>query len=1191
MACPLNVVVTGITGDCSSTNSGSFGISIDGTAPGYTIQWISPAYGTIPLGPGVTGYTISSLSAGTYTFNVVDSCPSGNTYALMNVYISSGCCVSITDVTNTSCGFNNGAITASTPNVYFGTTFYLYETSSGLITQGGSLINDFFFSSLSAGTYYVVADDGGGCTGKSESCIIKPSSPLDFGLYQVNNSACAVSLGSLYVTGLTGTPPFTYSWTPNGETTSFITGLSDGSYSVTVTDGLGCVTSKGTIIGSVPALNSILLTDVEPTCFTADGEATVYISGGTAPYHLQATNGEVVITFANSYTFTGLSSGYFSVTVTDAGLCQSTSNTTLLTPSAISLVTVNTVNSTCNNNGGELLVSIFGGAAPYTYTLTDSMMNSTSFVQPTQNGGATFNGLSSGIYLLTITDSLGICTYSQYYVINNTVLYDLSILTTGTTCGNDDGSVTLSITTGGTGPYTYQINGQSIVTNSLSYTFTNLPSGNYTASVTDTNLCQQISAFTINSSNVVNFILNGTNPIAGDGIIQTFITSGEPPFTLNWSPNVGGQTGLTVTNLSAGTYTLTVTDASGCTQSRTIILAGYNLYSSFEVFNICDDNLVNSGQVLKKGLKQMLNEGFFDLTSGDTNCILNSAAFEAIVTVDGVEQTIGFYISSGLNDFPSDSLFYSTVESLILTYPNIESVLINPVNGDIKISTFCNPPITIMDATVTVDVKIYYDISCVECAPPVKAPFVFTIDTTEISVGSTGPDKFQIPTDVGGTYDFEVDWGDGEVDVINTWNDPKTEHTYTATGVYDVTIKGQLSGWTFNNTGDRDKMLSIQQWGILEPGNVSGHFYGCSNLVLSGVTDFINLSTTNTLEETFRNCTSLTTINNVEFWDTSTVTSFVNTFNGTLFNQDIGNWSTSNITDMSSMFASNTTFNQDISGWDVSNVTTMNSMFFFATSFNQNIGGWDVSSVTDMNSMFLGASSFNQNIGSWNVSNVTNMQLMFANTTSFNQDIGGWDVSSVTGMNGMFFGASLFDQNIGVWDVSNVTTMNSMFFGASSFNQNIGSWNVSNVTDMGGMFFNATSFNQNIGTWNVSGITTMVGMFSNATSFNQNVGGWDVSNVTTMGGMFSNATSFNQNIGSWDVSNVFDMSNMLDLCGMNQTNYENLLIGWNSLPSLQPNVTLGASGRQYQIGSAADTARSNIIASYTWTFVGDIAVP
>jgi hypothetical protein len=148
MACNLFVTLTGYTGDCSNTNSGAFGLTIDGTAPDYTIQWINPSYGTFPLGAGVTGYSINSLSAGTYSLYVVDSCPSGNTYSLLNVYISSGSCVSILDSSNTSCGFNNGSITAATSNLYFASTYYLYEINDGFISSGVTQNTSFEFNSL-----------------------------------------------------------------------------------------------------------------------------------------------------------------------------------------------------------------------------------------------------------------------------------------------------------------------------------------------------------------------------------------------------------------------------------------------------------------------------------------------------------------------------------------------------------------------------------------------------------------------------------------------------------------------------------------------------------------------------------------------------------------------------------------------------------------------------------------------------------------------------------------------------------------------------------------------------------------------------------------------------------------------------------------------------------------------------------
>jgi surface protein len=277
--------------------------------------------------------------------------------------------------------------------------------------------------------------------------------------------------------------------------------------------------------------------------------------------------------------------------------------------------------------------------------------------------------------------------------------------------------------------------------------------------------------------------------------------------------------------------------------------------------------------------------------------------------------------------------------------------------------------------------------------------FISTWDTTKTTSGSSNSNQVKLPLQSNGVYNFTVNWGDGNTNIITTWNQAQTTHTYASTGIYTITITGTCQGFAFQNTGDKAKLLSITSFGNVKLGNYeSGIFRGCVNLDLSAVTDTPDLSTMNTLRLMFFSCDNLTTINNVNSWNVST------------------------ITDMSWMFF-RTPFNQSLNSWNVSNVTNMEQMFLGATNFNGNISSWNVGSVTSMRNMFSGASSFNQNISSWDVSNVTNMGGMFASATAFNQNIGSWDVSSVTYMSSMFFQASSFNQNIGSWNVANVTSI------------------------------------------------------------------------------------------------------------------------------------------------------------------------
>jgi surface protein len=289
------------------------------------------------------------------------------------------------------------------------------------------------------------------------------------------------------------------------------------------------------------------------------------------------------------------------------------------------------------------------------------------------------------------------------------------------------------------------------------------------------------------------------------------------------------------------------------------------------------------------------------------------------------------------------------------------------------------------------------------------------------NAGTSASDQITLPLVSTGTYDFNVDWGDGSDDDITAYNQAEVTHTYASAGTYTVTIAGTIRGFRFGNVGDKLKLLTIDSYGSLDI-STDQSFYGCANLT-STATDAPTISTTS-LARTFRACTN--------------------------FNGAIGNWDVSGVTDMTDMILQASSFNQDIRNWDVSSVTNMQGMIYQATSFNQDIGSWDVSSVTNMDSMFLGATSFNQNIGSWNVSSVTNMRSMFKGANSFNQDISSWNVSSVTNMQGLFENASSFNQNLSSWNVSSVTTILYMLYNADGMSAaNLGAvkdWTITALT-------------------------------------------------------------------------------------------------------------------------------------------------
>lgn len=302
---------------------------------------------------------------------------------------------------------------------------------------------------------------------------------------------------------------------------------------------------------------------------------------------------------------------------------------------------------------------------------------------------------------------------------------------------------------------------------------------------------------------------------------------------------------------------------------------------------------------------------------------------------------------------------------------------------------------------------------------------------------------------IGNGHTFDVDWeNDGVYDQFGLTQ--STVHDYVTPGTYTVAIKGTFPRIYFNNSlsNDKDKILSVDQWGDIEWSSMSRAFEGCTNLQILA-TDAPDLSSVTDLENMF----SKSGMNqDISFWDVSNITSMVHLFSDNIhFNQKLDTWNVSNVENMEWMFTGATSFNQDLSSWSISKVTSMAWMFLDATSFNSSLAWSDMSSVTNLGSMFSQATSFNQDLSSWDVSKVTDMSVMFAEASSFNQDLSTWDVSKVEEMNQMFELATSFNGSVDWIDISSLTTANWMFADASSFNQDISTWDIDNISSMTGI--------------------------------------------------------------------------------------------------------------------------------------------
>lgn len=528
------VTLTPTPVSCFGGSNGSATATVTGGIGPYGYFW-----NTVPM---QTTATATNLTPGVYSVTIQNGYGCS---AQSSVTITQPTAVAVSRViTNVSCfGGNNGAITV-TPSG--GTPPYTYSWAPGGATTPT-------ISGKPAGNYTVTVTDSKGCSIVATYTITQPT-VIAINIVKTDISCFGLSNGSATATASGGTAPYSYSWSPSGGTAATASGLSVGTYTVTVTDFRGC-TRTNTISITQPVAISTTVTSTPETCNEADnGTATVVAAGGMPPYTYLWLPGGATTPTANS-----LASGTYTVTVTDARGCSTNNFATITQPPVLALTFINQVNVTCfGGNNGSVKGSPSGGTAPYTYSWSPGGMTT-----------QTITGLSAGTYTLTVTDSKGCQITNQVTITEPAAPVSATAVVTDVACfGGNNGSIVLT-PAGGTPPYTYLWS----PTGSTASSLTGRPPGTYSVTVRDSKGCQVIYSYVIAQPAVITATFVKTNVSChngSDGTATITPTGGTAPYTYNWSP--AGGTGATATGLTAGTYTVQITDAHGCLKNAFVSL-------------------------------------------------------------------------------------------------------------------------------------------------------------------------------------------------------------------------------------------------------------------------------------------------------------------------------------------------------------------------------------------------------------------------------------------------------------------------------------------------------------------------------------------------------------------------------------------------------------------------------------------
>jgi hypothetical protein len=520
---------------CNGGSNGVASITATGGTAGYTYLWNT----------GATTSAITGLLAGSYSVTITDANACSKT--INNITVTQPPVLNaLPSVINVAC--NGGANGTATVTPSGGAGGYTYLWSNGATTQT--------ITGLTAGTYSVTVTDANSCTKVVNNINVTQPPVLDGTTSTTSVSCFGGSNGSATVTATGGTPGYTYSWAPSGGTAATASGLTAGTYSVTITDANACTKTISNIVvgGPVAALIATPAAQTNILCNgSATGSATVAVTGGTGTYTYQWSP-----VGGTAATATGLTAGTYTVTVKDANLCQTTQSFTITQPSALIASPSAQTNIACNGGtNGSATVSATGGTGAYTYSWS-----------PSGGTAATASGLAAGTYTVTVTDA-NACFTTQSFTITQPTALSATTASTGVSCfGGSNGSASVTVS-GGTPGYTYAWAPLGGSTSSI----TGRPSGNYTCTITDANGCTLVKNINISSPAALSGTISKTDVSCNGGTNGTATvtaTGGVGGYTYSWSPTGGNA--ATATGLTAGTYTVTITDANTCSTTASVTI-------------------------------------------------------------------------------------------------------------------------------------------------------------------------------------------------------------------------------------------------------------------------------------------------------------------------------------------------------------------------------------------------------------------------------------------------------------------------------------------------------------------------------------------------------------------------------------------------------------------------------------------